>query len=150
MPANLYGTANPNPLPTAVQTIGGVDVAIPPGVETNFAQLIIPPATSAGWYYPSIWGIASAVLSATPPSTLNFGARIGAGSDFSAYAVRTQLLTASAQFEITLFMVGYTTIIANPFTPTTMFVTATAGTNGFTVGVNGSVFLGQWLRAPDQ
>lgn len=150
MPANLYGTANPNPLPTAVQTIGNVDVAIPPGAETNFAQLVFPPATSGGWYYPSIWGLATVVLSATPPTALQFGARIGAGADFSAYAVRTQLLTASAQFEMTLFLCGFTTLISNPFTPTTLFVSANATANGFTVGVNGTVFLGQWVRAPDQ
>lgn len=150
MPANLYGTANPNPLPIGGVTIGSVNVAIPPGVETNFCSMSIPPAVSPGWYYPAVWGVANAVLGASAPTFINWGARIGAGADFATYGTYNPLLIANADITVTLFLYGPTTLISNPFGAFTFNVSANCGVNGFTVTFVGTQMLGQWLRAPDQ
>lgn len=151
MPANLYGVAQPNPLPVIGSIIGGTNVVIPgTNVETNFFTIPVPPATAPGWYYPNVWGVVVVSLTATPPSFVNWGARIGAGSDFSVQATGNALLVASGNLELTLFLPGASTFVSNPFGATNFFVSAAAGANSFTVMQIGTWLLGQWVRAPDQ
>jgi hypothetical protein len=150
VPSNLYGVANPNPAPTVAGTIGGANVNCPAATETNFCALTIPPAVSPGWYYPICFGTVAILLTATPSTFINWGARIGAGSDFSLQSTATTMLVANGVFTISLFLFGLTTLVSNPFGANTFNVTANPGTNAFSVGLNGTQFIGQWLRAPDQ
>lgn len=150
MPSNLYGNANPNPLPIIGGIIGGTNVVINPGAEQNFFSIAVPPAVSPGWYYPAVYGIVAFALTATPPTFLNWAGRIGAGSDFQVQATWNSMLVANANLEMTLLLYGYTTFVSNPFGATTFNVSATCGANAFTVISVGTTFYGQWLRAPDQ
>jgi hypothetical protein len=150
VPANLYGVANPNPLPNAAGTIGGANVNCPAGVETNFCAITINPAVSPGWYYPAVFGTVAILLTATPSTFINWAARIGAGADFQIQSTATTMLVASATLTISLFLYGFATFVSNPFGANTFNVTANPGVNAFSVGLNGTLFYGQWVRAPDQ
>jgi hypothetical protein len=147
---NLYGVANPNPLPIIGSVTGGADFVCPPGAETNVYSVNVPPAVSPGWYYPAIYGIVSCSFGAALPGFLNWAARIGAGSDFNVQSTLVTTLTANGSTAIPIFLYGYQTFLQNPFGANTLYLTANCGTNGFTLRVVGTVIYGQWLRAPDQ
>jgi len=147
---NLYGVANPNPLPIGANTIGGVDVNIVAGVETNFINITVPPAVSKGIYYPFAFVCVSFVCGGTPPSFINWGLRVNNGADVSAQNTRNQILVANANLVLPLFLFGYGTLITDPFGTYNFQVSANCGGQNFTVSNVGTAAVLGWQRAPDQ
>jgi hypothetical protein len=148
--ANLYGVAEPNPPPQNAFPIGGSNVVCPANVETNFTAIPLTPATSRGFYYPSAVGIITFTCGATPPGSVNWGVRIGAGADIFVLAQAPQTLIANAVLTVPLLAYCFATAIADPFGPTTLNITANPSGQPITVLQFGNMIYGSWVRAPDQ
>lgn len=147
---NLYGVAVPNPLPQFAQTIGGIDVNIPFGTETNFVSQAPPSVVSPGVYYPGAWGTVAFSLGATVPTAINWSLRINNGSDLAQQFTNNLILVPSANLELSVFLYGYGLILNNPLATTTFQVSATCNVANITIRTAGTQFTLQWLRAPDQ
>lgn len=148
--ANLYGVANPLPLPQQGNTIGATDIACPAGVETNVIAIPSNVPISQGWYYPGIFAMLDVALGATAPSTLTFGARIGAGSDFSYFALNVAVLVANANLFVPFQLFGLSTILSYTTGPLTINISVTPTANPVTCRFSGSYAYCFWNRAPDQ
>ena len=147
--ANLYGVATPNPLPAGAGTIGGVDVIVPGNVETNVIGIALPPAVSAGFYYPWVAPAIDILLGPTPPTQVTVGYRLGAGSDFASNGPPLAAMVGNATIYFSAYLAGASAIVSNPYTTITLFVTLYSFGQQITCKA-GSQAYGGWLRAPDQ
>jgi len=148
--ANLYGVASPNPVPAFGGSIGGVNVSCPAGVETNVIAISMPPAVSAGWYYPFCSMFLNISLGATPPTALFVSFRLGAGSDLTGLQVPGGWLVANANFLFSVWVSQAGVVVQNPYAAQIMNVTLNPAAQAVTLQTSGSGAIGGWLRAPDQ
>jgi hypothetical protein len=149
-PANLYGVANPLPLPVFAGMIGATDIVCPAGAETNVIALPTNVPISQGIYYPAVSGVLWVTLGATPASQVTVGARIGAGADFFANAYNTIPLVASATIMIPFFGYGPSALLSYPTGPLTINISINPGAQAVTARAAGALAYGWWQRAPDQ
>lgn len=104
--ANLYGVANNIGIPIYTNLIGGANVAVPAGVETNVADsgLIIAPSNG---YFATVWaGALTVTMGVSVPTSLIIAARIGAGSDYTQFQVPSNIFVASANLFVPFFVAG--------------------------------------------
>lgn len=148
--ANLYGVANPNPPAQGTQTIGGANVNIPAGVETNFTSAPATLPTAPGVYYPISWGWVTLGFSATPPTAMIIGMRLNAGADLQSYFVSQNLFVASGTIMIPVGFYQPQIVYSYPIGVVNFQLSINSGTNGCTVGNIGTLIWNQWVRAPDQ
>lgn len=94
--ANLYGVANCPGQPGQLLTIGSVDITCNAGVETNVMTSPLLSAPSNGYFYAAGWGLLTIATTATPPTQLTIGIRVGSGADSMQVGVNVALLVASA------------------------------------------------------
>lgn len=148
--ANLYGVANPNPLPVSAFTIGAINISCPAGVETNCCSIAANPTLSQGVYYPFVVGQLFVTLGATAPGALTVGARIGAGADFDQAGFTVVLLVAAGTIEWTVNLFGVGTILSYPTGALTLNVTLNPTGQPVTCLAGGTKVWGGFNRAPDQ
>lgn len=104
--ANLYGVANARLLLGMYNTIGGVPIACPAGVETNVVASNPQIGPSQGFFSPIAWVSLLVTLGATPPTSMLVGLRIASGADLVTVSPSPLLLTASANFYCNFCLVG--------------------------------------------
>lgn len=148
--ANLYGVANPIALPAQANTIGAADVNCPAGTETNVIAIPTNVPISQGWYYPAVFAVLAISLGATPPTGVQLGARIGAGADFSYWAIYPGMLAASITLEQSFQLFGAGTILAYSTGPLTINISVNPTAQAVTARFSGSYAYAWWNRAPDQ
>lgn len=103
MPSNLYGVANA-PIVTA---IGGQGSVTCPAGSTTIVMGIGPIiAPSQGFYYPAIWWLLDFTMGATVPNPIQFGFRIGAGSNLDTTQLNPAIEVANATINMTICMFG--------------------------------------------
>jgi hypothetical protein len=103
--ANLYGVANPIYQGVIAGVIGGSNIPITAGVETNIIQFPVS-APSPGNLYIQVW--LSVVISwpASTPTTTQFGLRIGAGADFDTAPINMGAVVPSSNVVYSYCMTG--------------------------------------------
>ena len=148
--ANLYGVANPNPLPQSVATIGGTDIACPAGSETNIIQAAPALPTVPGVYYPMAQGWTTLSFGATPPTNVQMSLRVNNGSDLLPWTIWAGLLIANNNLIVPLMFYGYNLIVQNPTGVYNFQVGITPLAQAITARNGGTLFYVQWVRASDQ
>lgn len=103
MPSNLYGVANA-PILAILQ--GAAQIACPAGTTTpviSTGPLIAP---SQGFYYPAVFWFIDVTFGATLPNPVQFGFRIGAGSNLDTVQFDQAALVASSTIQTSVMMFG--------------------------------------------
>lgn len=148
--ANLYGVANAPLLLGMYNTIGGVPIACPAGVETNVVNSNPQIGPSQGWFSPIAWVNLAITLGATPPATCGCALRVASGADVANASISPILLVAGATVNLDFCLVGAAqqtpwmgagSIINISVFATGQAVTCQFGGTWCTIGI---------IRAPDQ
>lgn len=147
---NLYGVANPNPPPVAAFCIGGANVNIPAGVETNFISTAAPLPTLPGLWYPQAFGWFTIAIGATAPTFLNAAFRLNNGADLETLSVYVGSLVANASPTFPISFAVPSQVMSNPTGTWNFQVSLTVGVNATTVTNLGTLYYLQWVRATDQ
>lgn len=147
--ANLVGVANPLPIPTYAQLIGGANINCPAGAETNIIAISPNPLISQGIYYPLFAGAIDIVVGATPMTFCTYNFRIGNGADLNSLVWPQTGWGANAMSNIGFYVpiVAYT-VWPNP--PPAYNISITPSGGSCTVQTGGSFAFCSWVRGPDQ
>lgn len=148
--ANLYGVAEPNPLPGYLTTIGNNNISCPAGVETNIMSGSPPAILSNGWYYGSILTTIVIITGATALTALTANSRMNNGADIQFEPFSSIFWTAAFTGVQTFAFYWWGNLLLNPPATTTFQVSITPTTGSVTAGTLGTNAWIQWLRAPDQ
>jgi hypothetical protein len=147
--ANLYGVANPLPLPVAYGPVGAADVTCPAGAETTVVTTGAVAAISNGFFYPVIQGVLFVVLGATAPSALQYAFKLGSGSDVVANQIEPGLLVALAELTLPIVLIGASSQNAWKGAGSTINVTLAPTGQAVTLKVTGSQLWVSLQRGPD-
>jgi len=148
--ANLYGVANAPGFPLAYNLIGGADIALPTGVETNIIDSGVITAPSQGYFYPIAWLALVFSLGATPPGGLQIAIRVNGGADQQAYGWNGAFLIASANLMDFHILIGTPSQIFAPGAGAHVQISAQSQTQPSTARFAGSEAVIALYRAPDQ
>lgn len=148
--ANVYGVANPNPIPTLSGTIGAADVAIPAGTETNFSSTPANLPTLPGWFYPAIYGNVTITFGATPPTLVNINCRLNNGADIESMVIHGGFYVANGSLLVPVNFQCQGTFVSNPSGTWNFQLSCTSASQGLTIRAAGTWLWCQWMRAPDQ
>jgi hypothetical protein len=148
--ANLYGVANPNPLPNGFGTPGGTDVAVPAGVETNFVAGVAPLPNIPGIFYPTMIGFFTITFGATPPTLVTIASRINNGADIQAWNIHGGFYVANGSLLCPCTFYDNNQVFSNPSGTMTFQVSCLSAAQPLTVRASSTLINMQWVRAPDQ
>ena len=145
---NLYGVDN-SPLNPQLTSLGSL-LTVNAGVETTFLSMGPLTAVSPGVYFPMFWGFIYVSLFATPPSALQFNAKIGGGSAFDIMVVPAVFLTASASMLYQCCFLGTGSEV--PWRAPGSTVNFTCNSTGQNTNINTAYtrIMGGLFRAQDQ
>jgi hypothetical protein len=146
--ANLYGVANSPGMPINVQI--GSAIGCPANTETNILDSGALIAPSQGWFYPIIWINIVFTYTATPPSSVLIGGRIGAGADFYQYGINGNTIVASGTQNMICFLVGPASQTVWQAPGSHLILSVFPQTNSCTVSNFGTAGWFMLYRAPDQ
>ena len=149
MPGNIYGVANPAAAAAVYGTPSGADVDLVAGNETGFILVGNLKAPSPGNWYPLIW-LAATILEGMAASTaLVLGAYIDSSPDFDDFTVEPGMLVASAEFVVSVPLVGPPSKTNWYPNGSTLVIAGLATANDSTVKGVGTRALVQLVRGPD-
>jgi hypothetical protein len=147
---NLYGVAQPVPMPILVGTVGGgVDVACPAGTETTVFTFPTYAALDHGAYYPVVTLNGCVTLGATIPTQLVFAFKLGAGSDVTASGVPANLFTANGNLFFSTVMFGINSLVSWVAPGSVVNVTLNPTGQAVTMRGSGAQCMLQLFRGPD-
>ncbi len=144
---NIWGVANPVPLPTIAGPSG--NVTLPVLTETTILSSAAIIAPYPGAYYPIVYCQLFVLLGAAPPTSLTFGFKLGAGADVDTAVVNPALLVANATIAFYGTMVGANSPTAWIGAGSVINVTGLVGGAVATAQVAGSRCLFALARGPD-
>lgn len=148
--ANTYGVANPLPLPVIATLAGGADVALPAGVQTTIASATIAGLDPSGFYFPEVIVQIGVLNGAAAPTAFQYGAKIGAGSNFDFFNVAAALLVNNATLYLVVHLIGGPSQAPWQGGGSVVNLNALATTNAATAKFAGSRAVFRLWRAPDQ
>lgn len=147
---NLYGVANAPGLPVLYNTIGGVDVALAAGVETNFIDTGVITAPSGGFFYPVAWLGVVLSFGATAPTSLNLNLRVNSGADQASIGLNVVFLVANTNLLTYYPLVGTPSQIFAPGAGAHVQLSGLSAAQPTTARFAGTWVMIALFRAPDQ
>lgn len=149
---NLYGVANaPNILAASNGLLGGANITLVSGPETNIADSGALIAPSQGWFYPIVMATVPWQAVTAAPLGFIYAARIGAGADFDGFNYNLTGVTAGPVYTWTVILIGPASSVPWQGAGSHIYTTAILNSAGTVTLFNqGSHFVAGLLRAPDQ
>ncbi len=144
---NVWGVANPSPVPTIVTV--GADVTLAAGVETTFMSSAALSAPNPGAYYPVVSLAVAILFGATAPTALTFAFKLGAGADVDTQVVAVANMVVNATTYYYFQLVGANSSTAWIGAGTVVNITGLAATTAATFKFSGSRAMIQLERGPD-
>src|SRR5271154_6135768 len=136
---NQYGVANPIPTPTVYVPSGDVTCTSSTAVTVVTSGALA--ALGSGYYYPTISGVLTLLLGASPPSACTVKFILGSGSAVDTYTVEPGLLTTLAELMVPINLVGLSSASAWLGSGATVNVQVTATGQAITCKAVGSRLL---------
>jgi len=146
--ANLYGVANPVPLPVVVSV--GTSVVCPANTATIFLTSPALVQPSQGYFYPILWLTACINYGATAPGLITITAQIGAGSAFDTYVQGGIVLYDNSSQIVSVCLVGPLSQVTWQSPGSVVNVLCNPATNGVTMQQGPTRATFALFRAPDQ
>jgi hypothetical protein len=147
MPGNIYGVANPMPIPVGLQP--GGDVTLTAGVEINIATNATLKALIQGNYYCLAFCTIAILFGATAPTALVFAATLNGGSDADVIGMAPASMVANATYVYSFTLsFGLSDSTWWPTAPT-IAITGKASTTAATAKSGGTRIICQLMRGTD-
>jgi len=145
----IWGVADPIPLPTVNETVGGADVVTVPTAETPVITTAAIAAFNPGPYFPIVEGLLTIVLGAMAPASLQISFNLNGGSDVDSFVVEPGLLVALAELIVPIFLLGTNSPTAWQGAGSVVNITVLTPDNAVTVKFVGSRAIVGIMRGPD-
>jgi hypothetical protein len=136
---NQYGVANPVPTPAVY--VPASDVTCTSSTAVTVVTSGALAALGSGYYYPTIAGVLTLLLGASPPSACTVKFILGSGSAVDTYTVEPGLLTTLAELMVPITLVGLSSASAWLGAGATVNVQVTATGQAITCKAVGSRLL---------